>query len=126
MMQLKNANSLVQALEIMVRASAISTADATKHTALVQTQTDDSDTGAPAAAAYESKSGGIADTLSGLLENAEAQLDAATKAEGQAKNEFDMKAQALTDGVKYANKDMNAAKKGLVESGETKAAASGD
>ena len=56
MMQLKNANSLVQALEIMVRASAISTADATKLTALVQTQTGDSDTGAPAAAAYESKS----------------------------------------------------------------------
>jgi hypothetical protein len=126
MMQLKSANSLAQALEIMVRASAISTADATKLTALVQTQTDDSDTGAPAAAAYESKSGAIVDTLSGLLEKAEAQLDAATKAETQAKNEYDMKKQALSDEIKYANKDMDAAKKGLAESGEIKAAADGD
>jgi len=126
MMQLKSANSLEQALSIMLKASAISTADATKLTALVQTQSDDSDTGAPAAAAYESKSGAIVDTLSGLLEKAEAQLDAATKAETQAKNEFDMKKQALTDEIKYANKDMDAAKKGLAESGEIKAAAEGD
>merc|ERR1719456_959491 len=89
-------------------------------------QSDDSETGAPDAEVYESKSGGIVDTLNGLLEKAEGQLDAATKAETQAKNEYDMKKQALSDEIKYANKDMDAAKKGLAESGEGKAAAEGD
>jgi len=128
MMQLKTAANLEQALSIMVKASAISTADASKLTALVQTRSDDSDSdaGAPDAEVYESKSGGIVDTLNGLLEKAEGQLDAATKAETQAKNEYDLKKQALTDEIKYADKDMDAAKKGLAESGETKAAAEGD
>merc|ERR1719456_1260738 len=89
-------------------------------------QSDDSETGAPDAEVYESKSGGIVDTLNGLLEKAEGQLDAATKAETQAKNEYDMKKQALSDEIKYANKDMDAAKKSLAESGEVKAAAEGD
>jgi len=128
MMQLKSASNLEQALSIMVRASAISSADATKLSALVQTRNDDSEseTGAPDAEVYESKSGGIVDTLTGLLEKAEGQLDAATKAETQAKNEYDLKKQALSDEIKYASKDMDAAKKGLAESGETKAAATGD
>merc|ERR1719333_1877273 len=127
-MQLKSAGNLEQALDVMVQASAISQADSARLTALVQTQSDDSDsdTGAPAAEVYESKSGGIVDTLNGLLEKAEGQLDAATKAETQAKNEYDLKKQALTDEIKYANKDIDAAKKGLAESGEIKAAAEGD
>merc|ERR1719223_869320 len=124
MMQLKTASNLEQALSIMVRASAISTADATKLTALVQTTDADADTGAPDAAVYESKSGGIVDTLTGLLDKAEGQLDAATKAETQAKNEYDMKKQALSDEIKYA--DMDTAKRNLGESGETRAAAEGD
>merc|ERR1719284_594233 len=126
MMQLKSASNLAQALTIMVKASAISSADATKLTALVQTDDSDSDTGAPAAEVYENHSGGIIDTLNGLLEKAEAQLDAATKAETTAKNNYALKKQALTDEIKFANKDMDAAKKGLAESGETKAAAEGD
>jgi len=126
MMQLKSASNLEQALAIMVKASAISTADASKLTSLVQTEDSDAETGAPDAEVYESKSGGIVDTLTSLLDKAEAQLDAATKAETQAKNEYDLKKQALTDEIKYANKDMDAAKKGLGESGETKAAAAGD
>jgi len=126
MMQLKSASTLADALTVMVKASAISTDDATKLTALVQTTDSDSDTGAPAGEVYESKSGGIVDTLNGLLEKAEGQLDEATKAETTAQNEFDMKKQALTDEIKYANKDMDAAKKSLAESGEIKAAATGD
>lgn len=128
MMQLKSASSLEQVLSIMLKASAISSADASKLTALVQTTSDDADseTGAPDAAAYESKSGGIVDTMSGLLDKAEGQLDASTKAETQAKNEYDMKKQALSDEIKYANNDMDAAKKNLAESGEIKAAATGD
>jgi len=128
MMQLKSASNLEQVLATMVKASAISSADATKLSALVQTHSDDADSepGAPDAEVYESKSGGIVDTLTGLLEKAEGQLDAVTKAETQAKNEYDLKKQALSDEVKYANKDMSAAKKGLAESAEVKAAAVGD
>merc|ERR1719456_476292 len=89
-------------------------------------QSDDSETGAPAGEVYESKSGGIVDTLNGLLDKAEGQLDAATTEETTAKNNYDLKKQSLTDEMKYANKDMDAAKKGLAESGEIKAAAEGD
>merc|ERR1719197_1795427 len=128
MMQLKSASNLAQALDIMVKASEISSADAKKLSSFVQTTNDDSDsdTGAPAAAVYESHSAGIVDTLNGLLEKAEAQLDTATKTETTAKNNYDLKKQALTDEIKYANKDMDAAKKGLAESSEIKAAAEGD
>merc|ERR1719333_854370 len=127
-MQLKSAGNLEQALNVMVQASAISQADGTRLAALVQTQSDDSDSdaGAPAAEVYESKSGAIVDTLNGLLEKAEGQLDAATKAETAAKNKFDLLKQSLLDEIKYANKDMDDTKKALAESGEIKAAAEGD
>jgi len=128
MMQLKSASNLEQALEVMVRASAISQADSTKLTAMVQMQSDDSDSdmGAPDAAVYESKSGGIVDTLNGLLEKAEGQLDSATKAETSNKNKFDMLKQSLLDEIKFATKDMDETKKSLAEAGEIKAAAEGD
>jgi chromosome segregation ATPase len=128
MMQLKSANNLEQALDVMVKASAISQADGSRLAALVQTQSDDSDSdmGAPAAEVYESKSGGIVDTLNGLLEKAQGQLDAATKAETSARNEYDLLKQSLEDEIKYANKDMDDTKKALAESGEIKAAAEGD
>jgi hypothetical protein len=126
MMQLKTASNLEQALEAMVSASAISTADASKLSSFVQTQDSDEETGAPAGEVYESKSGGIVDTLNGLLDKAEGQLDAATKEETTAKNNYDLKKQSLSDEMKYANKDMDAAKKGLAESSEIKAAAEGD
>jgi len=128
MMQLKSASNLEQALEVMVRASGISQADGSRLAALVQTQSDDSDSdmGAPAGEVYESKSGGIVDTLNGLLEKAQGQLDAATKAETGAKNKFDMLKQSLDDEIKYANKDMDDTKKNLAECGEIKAGAEGD
>lgn len=128
MMQLKNANSITQALDIMVKASFISSADASQLTALVQTTNDDSDEemGAPAAAVYESHSGGIIDTLNNLLGKAEGQLDSATKAETQAANAYDMLKQSLSDEIKYANKDMDESKKNSAASEESKAAATGD
>jgi chromosome segregation ATPase len=128
MMQLKSASNLEQALDVMVKASAISSADSQRLMAMVQTSNDDSDseTGAPAPEVYENKSGGIVDTLNGLLEKAEGQLDEATKEETSAKNKFDLLKQSLTDEIKYANKDMDETKKGLAESNEAKAAAEGD
>merc|ERR1719326_842797 len=128
MMQLKSASNLEQALDVMVKSSAISSADSQRLMAMVQTSSDDADseTGAPAAQAYENQSGGIVDTLNGLLEKAEGQLDEATKEETSAKNKYDLLKQSLSDEIKYANKDMDETKKGLAESNEAKAAADGD
>jgi len=132
--QVQSAQNLEQALSAMVKASGISSMDAQGIMSLAQTNTnsksddddDDESTGAPEAAAYENKSGGIIDTLNGLLEQATSQLDAATKAETTNKNNFDMLKQGLTDEIKFANKDMDDSKKEMAESGEIKAAADGD
>merc|ERR1719253_1659365 len=126
MLQLKSASSLTEALSAMVQASVFSSADASRLTALVQTTDSDADAGAPAAAVYEGHSDGIIGTLEGLTEKAETQLDKARKTESSNVQNFEMLKQSLTDSVKFANKDMDAAKKGLAESQEKKAVAEGD
>merc|ERR1719199_2085202 len=129
MMQLKTATSLTDALAVMVQASALSSADASRLTALVQTQNSDGDEqepGAPAAAVYEGHADGIIGTLEGLTEKAEGQLDKARKTETTNLQNFQMLKQSLTDSIENANKDMDAAKKALAESQEKKANAEGD
>jgi len=128
LMQVKSASNLADALAIMVKASSINSMDAAGITSFMQSsdEDDDSESGAPDAAVYESHSGGIIDTLNGLLEKAENQLNAATGTETANKNNFDQLKQSLTDEIKYANKDMDDAKKGLAESNEIKASAEGD
>merc|ERR1719329_1338271 len=102
--------------------------DAAGITAFMQSSSDDDDSemGAPDAAVYESHSGGIIDTLNGLLEKGETQLNTATATETTNKNNFAQLKQSLTDELKFANKDMDDAKKGLAESSEIKASAEGD
>merc|ERR1719327_2275522 len=128
MLQLKSASSITEALSVMVQASVLSSADASRLTALVQTEQGDSDSemGAPAAQVYEGHSDGIIGTLEGLTEKAEGQLDKARKAESTAVQNYQMLKQSLTDEIKFANKDMDKAKKGLAESQEKKAGAEGD
>jgi hypothetical protein len=124
MLQMKTANSLTQALSILVEASAFSSADASKLTALIQSsqQSDDADAdmGAPAAAVYEGQSGNIIETLQSLLEKAESQLADARKKETNAANNFAMLKQSLEDATKFANKDLSAAKQGIAVSQEKK------
>merc|ERR1740138_821478 len=111
----------------MVQASVISSADAQQLTALAQTSQDssdsDSDMGSPAAAVYEGKSGGILDTLDGLTEKAQGQLDKARKTEATSTQNYQMLKQSLTDEIKFAQKDMDKAKKDLAASQEGKATA---
>merc|ERR1719395_238594 len=126
MLQLKSATNIADALAVMVQASVLSSADASRLTALVQTDDSDASVGSPAAAAYEGKSGGIIGTLEGLTEKAEGQLDKARKTESTAAQNYQMLKQSLTDEVKFANKDMDKAKKDLAESQEKKATATGD
>merc|ERR1719499_434122 len=118
MMQVTGAKTIAQAMDALVRASAINSADAERLTALVQSQDseDDASFGAPAATVYESHSGGIVDTLESLLEKAEEQLAKARKQETSAAHNFEMLKQSLEDEIKFANKDMAKAKKGIAES----------
>ena len=51
-----------------------------------------------------SSSGGIIDTLNGLLEKGETQLNTATETETTNKNNFDQLKQSLTDEINFANK----------------------
>merc|ERR1740117_302047 len=136
MLQTKSAQSLTQAFAAMVQATALSTADATKLTALVQSSAkstsdsddddDDDETAAPDAAAYESKSGRIVTTLDDLLDKAQAQLTDARKEETEARHTYDMKKQSLEDAMKFSAKDMDDAKSGLASCEEQKATAQGD
>jgi len=134
MMQLQNAGSLAQALDIMVKASAFSTADASRLTALVQSSQDpdgeaeeeEASVGAPDAATYKGHSGGIIETLQGLLDKAEGQLNDARHAETTSLHNFELLKQSLEDGIKFANKDMEDAKTTSAACGEAKAAAEGD
>ena len=66
------------------------------------------------------------DTLNGLLDRAEAQLDDARKTETADLHNYQMLKQSLVDEVKYANKEMVESKAAIVESGEKKAIAEGN
>merc|ERR1740121_2468090 len=132
MLQVKNAKGLTQALQAMVEASMMGSADAARLASLTQVSAsdeaaaDDAALGAPAAAVYENKSGGIVDTLNGLLDQAHSQLSAARKKETNGAHEFALLEQSLNDATAVSNKDLADAKAGITEAGEAKAAASGD
>merc|ERR1719265_85799 len=130
LMQLKSANSFAAAMKTLLEASSISSGDAKKLTALVQSQqsSDDADEefGAPDPAAYKSQSGGIVDVLEKLLSEAEGQLSDARKKEANSLHNFELLKQELTDSIKFGSKEMDKAKKGSAAAAETKATAEGD
>jgi len=123
--------SFTQALSAMVDASSLSTADASQLTALLQnsdsseSDNDLDDTGsmlgAPSAAAYESHSAGLVDTLEGLLDKAESQLSDLRKEEATSKHSYEMMKQSLDDRIANCNKELDDAKSDKSESAESKA-----
>jgi len=128
MLQLKKAQNVIQAISTLVEAASLSAQDGAKLTALIQNSQEsaDEDTGAPAATVYEGHSSDIIDTLENLLEKAEQQLADARAKETAAQNNYEMLKQSLEDDIRFANKDMDEAKKALAVSGESKAKAEGD
>jgi hypothetical protein len=132
MMQLARDNSIVEALETLVQASTLNTADVNKLTALLQSGSSSSTTdelddfGAPAAAAYGSHSGGIIDTLEDLLGKAQEQLSDARKKETTSTHNFQLLKQSLEDKIKVSTKEAAASKANLAESSEKKAVVTGD
>merc|ERR1719487_2356074 len=128
LMQVKNAKNVAEAFCLMVDASVLSTADASRLTALVQSQNSDgdADAGAPDAAVYVSHSGSIVDTIEGLKEKAEEQLGDARKKESTASHNFAMLRQSLEDEIKFSNKELADTKKAIAAATESKAVAEGD
>jgi len=128
MLQLQRAGGLVQALSALVEASKLSTADAGQIASLLQSSQrgTDGDVGAPAAAVYESQSGNIVETLTGLLEEAEEQLSAARRKETKDLHAFELLKQSVEDELKYAKKEVDEAKSGIAGAGEKKSKAEGE
>jgi len=130
MLQSKNFGTIAEALKAMVQASMFSQSDASTLTALVQSSQESDDdseaAGAPAAAVYEGQSGGIVDTLEGLLDKAQEQLAAARQKETSASYNFQLLEQSLQDQLKVAKRDSAATKKSAASSSEKQAIAEGD
>merc|ERR1719382_190446 len=128
MMQLKSATNIAQVLDTLVKGASISSEDASRLTALVQSsqQDSDEDVGAPAATVYKGQSGGIIQTLTDLLEKAQGQLADARNTETKNIHNFELMAQGLSDEIKFGKKEMAEAKNALAASGEKKAGAQGD
>jgi len=125
---MSNMNNVVKTFGSILDAVAIGHSDKKQLMALVQSQDDDSDddAGAPDAAAYKNKSGGIMDVLEDLKEKAESELADLRKAEKSAAHNYAMTKQALEDqaAADAKDKDDETAKKSGAE--ETKATAEGD
>merc|ERR1719160_701498 len=119
-------SSLLQSLSVVVDAAGLTGSDQQKLVALVQSQQEDEDTGAPAAAAYKSKSGGIVDVLEDLKDKAETELAEARKAESTTKHNYEMMKQSLEDQMAADTKNMNEEKAAKEEAEEGKATAEGD
>merc|ERR1719161_3455789 len=128
MMQLKHANTVTQALAAMVQAQSLTAADGKKLNALLQAtqSSDDDDSGAPDPSVYESSSGGVLGVLNDLLDKSQTELDEARAKEKADLQNFEMLKLSLTDEIKFANKEMDEAKKSKSESEEGKATAEGD
>jgi len=132
MLQMKGMQDIAMAMEAMVHASMLSSADATRLTSLVQSsqgsQDNDGDAalGAPDPAAYASHSNGIIGTLEDLLDKAEAQLDKARKTEVTNSHNYDMLRQSLESEIDAGKNDMEEAKKSIAASDEAKSVAEGD
>jgi len=130
MMQLKSATSVAQALRVLVQASMLSTADASRLTALVQSSQESTDgdeaINAPDPAVYKSHSGDILETLQGLFEKAEAQLADLRKTETTNLHNFQLMQQSIEDEIAYGKKELAEGKAGLAAASEKKVTAAGD
>lgn len=126
----ESSSRALQALSAVLDAASFMGSDQKKLLALVQSrQSDDADGldfGAPAADTYKTHSNGILDVLEDLKEKAEGQLSDLRKAEVNAKHNYDMLRQSLTDQISSDSKDMADEKAGKAAAQQAKATAEGD
>lgn len=121
-----SAASLTQTLQVMVAASSIGSAEASRLTSMLQdasgvegslelsaeadADADESLLGAPDSAAYEQHGGGVLKTLEGLLDKSRAQLEESRKTETTASHSYELLKQSLEDKIKIANDNLVNAK----------------
>merc|ERR1719188_696216 len=134
----KDASKLVEALNMVVDAAALSLRDKQRLMALAQgaaaesaaaasgDDLADGELGAPEPELYKTHSEGIVDVLEDLREKAEAQLSEARKQEVNAKHAFELLKQSLSDQVAAQKKEMGALKASTATAGMAKATAAGD
>merc|ERR1719436_838039 len=129
-MDTSNFDALMKSLSAVMDAAAFSGAGKQKLLALVQngqsTGSQEDPMGAPSAVVYKSHSSDILDLLEDLKEKAEEDLAALRKAETNAKHNFEMLKQSLTDAVANDNKDMADEKAAKNSAEEEKAADTSD
>jgi len=121
---------VVSALQTLVSASSISSADRSTLTSLMQQASGEDDDflskSAPDAKAYESQSGSILDTLEDMKEKAVAMRNDGQKAEMNAKHAFEMLKQSLENEVAQDKKELGEAKATKAAAEEAKSIAEGD
>jgi len=126
----KNFATSLQSLNVVMEAASFSNTDKQKLLALVQShqQSDDDDTelGAPAAATYEKKSGDIVSILEDMKDKAETQLSDLRKAEQTSKFNFEKLKGSIDDQVANDNSDLEGQKKKMAGATEGKATSEGD
>jgi chromosome segregation ATPase len=118
-----NMQKMLNGISAVIDAASFTTEDRTKLVALVQSSSEDedSDAGAPAPDAYKSHSGGIVDVLNDMKEKAEGELSELRKAEGNAKQSFNMLKQSLEGQIGADTKDMDDEKAAKAAAEEQKA-----
>jgi len=124
MMQIKDSNNIIQGLSAMVQASFISSADATRLTSLVQSESSDEDDAEQVP--YQKDRGGIIGVLENLLDKAQNQLQEARTNEASNRHRFGTLKLSITGEMTADQKDMAQAKKNIAASDEAKAIAEGD
>merc|ERR1719156_17646 len=128
----RNMDNLIQVLKTVIEAASLNAHDQQTLVGLVQNNAadsdgdDDSDLGAPDPTAYKSHGGSILDVLEDMKEKAETQLNELRKAEMNAKHNYEMLKQSLTDSMAADNKDLADSKATKAAAEETKAVAEGD
>jgi len=135
-LQKQRALELAGAYSAIVGSLSLNSADTQRLSSLMQSSegNGDSDTDGDemdeAAESFEGgapeNSGNIVATLDGLLETAQAQLEAARSKETKSGHNYEMLAASLKRKIAVAGKDMNVAKKAIGEAGQTRAGAQGD
>merc|ERR1719197_1338573 len=127
MLQMKNVKSVTEALNIVVQASNFSSNDASKLMNFLQdSDADDMELGAPAAAVYADHGEGTLDVLEKLEEKAKAMMEAEMEKEEKAQHDFEMLKDSLKQDIYLAGLELESEKKRLAEDSETKATAEGD
>jgi len=132
--QIQNANSLANAMKLLVDASAITSGDVSRLNSFLQSKSRDTtleedhaaELGAPDPAVYKSKGGGIVEVLNDLLTDAQTQLDEARKKETDNKFNYETLKLELEDAIKFGKSELAKTEKSKAATEETKGVAQGD